>query len=89
MQGYPPYLYDQYTSSIHNPSAPPGKVYSDYAQNISQTSNPSPSIITFQKEVNQRSVIADNSVGSQLRGANINLQQIDEQLQMSRKLFPS
>lgn len=60
---------------------------SNVNRSISQTSNnPSPSIITFQKDV--RSTLDHPSV-SQMRANNINLQQIDEQLQMSRKLFPS
>jgi hypothetical protein len=60
------------------------------AQNISQTSNNNPSIITFQKDPTPKSILGDNSVNSQVRNpASINLQQIDEQLQMSRKLFPS
>lgn len=60
-------------------------------RSISQASNnnpnnPYPSIITFQKDA--RSTLDHPSV-SQMRANNINLQQIDEQLQMSRKLFPS
>ncbi len=61
----------------------------EYQNSYSQASNNNPSIITFQRETNPRSNIMENPVNpSQLR-TNINLQQIDEQLQMSRKLFPS
>jgi hypothetical protein len=58
-------------------------------RSISQTSNNNnnnPSLITFQKD--PRSLL-ENPNNSQMRSASINLQQIDEQLQMSRKLFPS
>jgi hypothetical protein len=77
---YPQYLYEQ--------SQFQGNTYvvSGSGVNRSVSSNNNPSTITFQKD--PRSFI-DNPSNSQLRGASINLQQIDEQLQMSRKLFPS
>jgi hypothetical protein len=66
-----------------------GEYQLNQLNSYSQASNNNPSIITFQREANPRSNIMENAVNpSQLR-TNINLQQIDEQLQMSRKLFPS
>lgn len=47
-----------------------------------------PSVMTFQKDPKSMIVEQGNTVNSQVRG-NINLQQIDEQLQKSRNLFPS
>jgi hypothetical protein len=77
---YPQYVYDQsqFQGSTY--------VVSGSGVNRSVSSNNNPSTITFQKD--PRSYI-DNPNNSQMRGASVNLQQIDEQLQMSRKLFPS
>jgi hypothetical protein len=86
---YQQYLYDQYNPNQNVTYANSGSGVNPRGQNLSQISNNNPSIITFQKEVNPRSILGDNTINSQLRGASINLQQIDEQLQMSRKLFPS
>ena len=89
-QSYQQYGFEQFNPSTYvssgsglNQRGPP-----------SQVSNANPSIITFQKD-NARSALEQplqpqpqQPVQSQVK-TSINLQQIDEQLQMSRKLFPS
>jgi hypothetical protein len=66
-------------------NGPPPIFQTGYNEAPSQNTNPS--TITFQNDVN-RTNYGYISGNSQLR-SNLNLQQIDEQLQMSRKLFPS
>ena len=63
--------------------APPPQMHTNFEVN----QNVNPSTITFQNEGNKSHHNYVNG-NSQLR-SNLNLQQIDEQLQMSRKLFPS
>ena len=58
-------------------------------QNLPRPLTYEPQPVLFQSEPNQRVTYAENPISTQVRGANINFQQIDEQLQMSRKLFPS
>lgn len=80
--------YQQYNFEQYNPSTyvSSGSGLNQQRGPPSQVSNVNPSIITFQKD-NARSAL-EQPAQSQLK-TNINLQQIDEQLQMSRKLFPS
>jgi serine/threonine protein kinase len=65
----------------------PGQPGYEYAQGQSQA-NQNPSAMTFQRE-QARSGLESGLVSQPSQNRNVNLQQIDEQLQKSRKLFPS